>query len=130
MNVNEVVATLASRASGLTIKPNDHVNFGQSSNDVIPTAIHVSAVTAVSRDLLPAIDELISAISLKSETLRGVCKTGRTHLMDAMPVRMDQILNGWAAQLENARALISSTLAHLQYVAIGGTAVGPRRSHQ
>ena len=124
MNVNEVVATLASRASGLTIKPNDHVNFGQSSNDVIPTAIHVSAVTAVSRDLLPAIDELISAISLKSETLRGVCKTGRTHLMDAMPVRMDQILNGWAAQLENARALISSTLAHLQYVAIGGTAVG------
>lgn len=124
MNVNEVVATLASRASGLTINPNDHVNFGQSSNDVIPTAIHVSAVTAVSRDLLPAIDELISAISLKSETLRGVCKTGRTHLMDAMPVRMDQILNGWAAQLENARALISSTLAHLQYVAIGGTAVG------
>ena len=124
MNVNEVVATLASRASDLTINPNDHVNFGQSSNDVIPTAIHVSAVTAVSRDLLPAIDELISAISLKSDALQGVCKTGRTHLMDAMPVRMDQILQGWAAQLENARALISSTLAHLQYVALGGTAVG------
>ena len=124
MNVNEVVATLASRASDLTINPNDHVNFGQSSNDVIPTAIHVSAVTAVSRDLLPAIDELISAISLKSDALQGVCKTGRTHLMDAMPVRMDQILEGWAAQLENARALISSTLAHLQYVALGGTAVG------
>ena len=64
MNVNEVLATLASRASDLTINPNDHVNFGQSSNDVIPTAIHVSAVTVVSRDLLPAIDELISAISL------------------------------------------------------------------
>ena len=124
MNVNEVVATLASRASDLTINPNDHVNFGQSSNDVIPTAIHVSAVTAVSRDLLPAIDELISAISLKSDALQGVCKTGRTHLMDAMPVRMDQILKGWAAQLENARTLISSTLAHLQYVALGGTAVG------
>ena len=124
MNVNEVVATLASRASDLAINPNDHVNFGQSSNDVIPTAIHVSAVTAVSRDLLPAIDELISAISLKSDALQGVCKTGRTHLMDAMPVRMDQILQGWAAQLENARALMSNTLSHLQYVALGGTAVG------
>ena len=124
MNANEVVATLASEASGLTINPNDHVNFGQSSNDVIPTAIHVSAVTTVARDLMPAIDQLISAISSKSEMLQGICKTGRTHLMDAMPVRMDQVLNGWAAQLENARALISSTVAHMQYVAIGGTAVG------
>jgi len=124
MNVNEVVATLASNASGLTVNPNDHVNFGQSSNDVIPTAIHVSAVTTVTRELLPVLDELISVISLKSETLRGVCKTGRTHLMDAMPVRMDQVLNGWAAQVGNARALISSTVAHMQYVAIGGTAVG------
>ena len=124
MNVNEVVATLASNSSGLTVNPNDHVNFGQSSNDVIPTAIHVSAVTTVTRELLPVIDELISVISLKSETLQGVCKTGRTHLMDAMPVRMDQVLNGWAAQVENARALICSTVAHMQYVAIGGTAVG------
>ena len=124
MNANEVIATLASNSSGLTISPNDHVNFGQSSNDVIPTAIHVSAVTTVTRELLPAIDELISVISLKSETLRGVCKTGRTHLMDAMPVRMDQVLNGWAAQVENARALISGTLAPMEYLAIGGTAVG------
>ncbi len=124
MNVNEVVATLASNASGLTVNPNDHVNFGQSSNDVIPTAIHVSAVMTVTRELLPVIDELISVISLKSETLQGVYKTGRTHLMDAMPVRMDQVLNGWAAQAENARALISSTIAHMHYVAIGGTAVG------
>ena len=124
MNVNEVVATLASNASGLTVNPNDHVNFGQSSNDVVPTAIHVSAVTTVTRELLPVIDELISVISLKSETLQGVCKTGRTHLMDAMPVRMDQVLNGWSAQVENARALISGTVAHMQYVAVGGTAVG------
>ena len=124
MNVNEVVATLASNASGLTVNPNDHVNFGQSSNDVIPTAIHVSAVITVTRELLPVIDELISVISFKSETLQSVCKTGRTHLMDAMPVRMDQVLNGWAAQAENARALISSTIAHMHYVAIGGTAVG------
>ncbi len=124
MNVNEVVATLASNSSGLTVNPNDHVNFGQSSNDVIPTAIHVSTVTTVTRELLPVLDELISVISLKSETLQGVCKTGRTHLMDAMPVRMDQVLNGWAAQVENARALIRSTVAHMQYVALGGTAVG------
>ena len=124
MNANEVISTLASESSGLQINANDHVNFGQSSNDVIPTAIHVSAVLAVNNKLLPALENLISTIDLKAQKLEGICKTGRTHLMDAMPIRMDQTLNGWGAQLDNTRSLIVDTAAYLRKVAIGGTAVG------
>src|SRR5688500_14032315 len=90
MNANEVIATLASRRAGQAVHPNDHVNLGQSSNDVIPTAIHVSAYRAVAADLLPALAQLRSAVDEKAETLRHIVKTGRTHLMDAMPIRMSQ----------------------------------------
>lgn len=124
MNANEVIAAIASELNGDSIDPNDDVNFGQSSNDVIPTAIHVSARVAVENDLKPALLHLIQTIESKAKSVAGVCKTGRTHLMDAMPVRMDQTLQGWACQLESAVSLLESTSMSLQSLALGGTAVG------
>jgi fumarate hydratase class II len=123
MNANEVIAHLASR-SGATVHPNDHVNCGQSSNDVIPTAIHVSAALGVHERLLPALEELARAIEKKAGTLKRVTKTGRTHLMDAMPLRFDQELGGWARQIRNGMARIRATLPRIQALAQGGTAVG------
>lgn len=124
MNANEVIAHVASAASGLAIHPNDHVNRGQSSNDVIPTAIHVSAYTETAGELLPALETLAEAIDARAASLDSVIKTGRTHLMDAMPIRMSQELSGWAAQVRDAGARIEATLPRLARLAIGGTAVG------
>ncbi|MEL7023767.1 MAG: class II fumarate hydratase [Pseudomonadota bacterium] len=124
MNANEVIANLASSASGLSIHPNDDVNMSQSSNDVIPTSIHVSAALGVSRHLLPALDQLAATIADKRQSLDGVVKTGRTHLMDAMPVRMSQELGAWESQITNASARVRDTLPRVLKLAQGGTAVG------
>ena len=96
MNANEVVATLASRALGEPVSPNDDVNHGQSSNDAIPSAIHVGATLALRDGLLPALEHLEAVLRRKGAGLAAHVKTGRTHLMDAMPVRLDQVLGGWA----------------------------------
>lgn len=123
MNVNEVIAHLASRQD-LDVGPNDHVNMGQSSNDVIPTALHLSAALAVKERLLPALDHLRRTIDSRAEELDGVVKTGRTHLMDAMPVRMSQELGGWSSQVAQAVERFESGQARLSRLAQGGTAVG------
>ncbi|MFI4954854.1 MAG: class II fumarate hydratase, partial [Gammaproteobacteria bacterium] len=124
MNANEVIATLASKHTDVPVHPNDHVNMSQSSNDVIPTAISVSAALALNEQLLPALNHLANTIEKKAESLKNVTKTGRTHLMDAMPVRMDQELGGWAAQIRFGIARIQSTLPRVYALAQGGTAVG------
>ncbi len=123
MNANEVIATLASRGR-LKVHPNDHVNCAQSSNDVIPTAIHLSAGLSVHEQLLPALDHLALTIQAKARSLSGLTKTGRTHLMDAMPVRFDQEMSGWAQQVRNGIARVRSALPRIQALAQGGTAVG------
>ncbi|WP_148253826.1 class II fumarate hydratase [Aidingimonas lacisalsi] len=123
MNVNEVIAHLASR-KGVEVGPNDHVNMGQSSNDVIPTAIHLSASLAIKDELLPALRHLRSVIDTRAESLDAVVKTGRTHLMDAMPVRMSQELNGWASQVGQAIERFEECQGRLNRLAQGGTAVG------
>jgi fumarate hydratase class II len=123
MNVNEVIATLASRR-GRRVHPNDHVNLGQSSNDVIPTAIRVSAQLAVVEDLLPALRHLRRTIDRRARGLARVVKTGRTHLMDAMPLTLAQEFSAWSAQLASAEARIRDALARLRRLPIGGTAVG------
>jgi fumarate hydratase, class II len=124
MNANEVIANLASKMAGDTVHPNDHVNMSQSSNDVIPTTIHVSAALLCQQQLLPAITHLVSVIDDKAATLQDVVKTGRTHLMDAMPVSMAQELSGWSVQLQQALSHIEDCLPAIQQLAIGGTAVG------
>lgn len=124
MNVNEVLATLASRRLGGTVSANDHVNMGQSSNDVIPTAIHVSAALAVNEQLIPALEHLSATIHYKGRALDGVVKTARTHLMDAMPIKLQQELEGWALQAENGVARLRATLPRMYRLAQGGTAVG------
>ena len=124
MNANEVIARLASRQSRLVIHPNDHVNYGQSSNDAIPTAIHVAAALACFEQLLPALRHLQQALERKARSLAKITKTGRTHLMDAMPVRFDQELGGWARQIAQGRQRIESALHRICLLAQGGTAVG------
>ncbi len=124
MNANEVIARLSSQSSGLRVHPNDHVNCGQSSNDVIPTALHVSTCMQCHGTLLPALDGLQSVILRRADELSGVVKTGRTHLMDAMPLRLDQELGAWATQVRKGGERIGSALQQLQQLALGGTAVG------
>jgi fumarate hydratase, class II len=124
MNANEVIATLATRALGDTVHPNDHVNAGQSSNDAIPTALHLSAALELQRRLLPALDHLADVTRRKAESVHHHVKTGRTHLMDAMPVRMSQVLNGWAQQVEEGATQLRGLMPALQQLAQGGTAVG------
>ncbi|TQV87134.1 class II fumarate hydratase [Aliikangiella coralliicola] len=124
MNANEVIAHLASIKLGSSVNANDHVNFGQSSNDVIPTALHVSAATQLHNKLLPALIHLATTIENKADTLSQYCKTGRTHLMDAMPVRMDQSLRGWAEQIHSNIRNLQSIQPAIQTLAQGGTAVG------
>lgn len=124
MNANEVIAHLASEASGLSVHPNDHVNMGQSSNDVIPSAIHVSAALAVTEVLLPSLRHLSDAIQRKGRLLGDIVKTGRTHLMDAMPVTLDQELSGWNAQVISNYDRIEGVLPRLSSLTQGGTAVG------
>ncbi len=124
MNANEVIAHLASEELASAVHPNDHVNMGQSSNDVIPTAIHVSAALACHETLLPALDHLAGTIEARAKKLAGVTTTGRTHLMDAMPVSLGQELGGWAAQVRSGAARLRDTLARVYALAQGGTAVG------
>ena len=124
MNANEVIAHRAAASSGLLVHPNDHVNLGQSSNDVIPTALHVSAAVELVTHLRPALSRLRDALRARAQELRGVVKTGRTHLMDALPVTFGQELGGWATQIEDADARIASSLPRLLRLALGGTAVG------
>ena len=123
MNSNEVIAHLAGE-EGYDIHPNDHVNMSQSSNDVIPTAIQVSAALALNDDLLPALAHLVKVIDERADELDKVVKTGRTHLMDAMPVTFGQELRGWKAQLEANEIRLRDDLDHLRRLPQGGTAVG------
>jgi len=124
MNANEVIARLASREGSGTVHPNDHVNMGQSSNDVVPTAIQVSACLQASEHLLPALKHLYTVLMRRAGGLAGVAKTGRTHLMDAMPVTLGQELGAWAAQIQSAYRRIEDTLARIRFLPQGGTAVG------
>ncbi len=124
MNANEVIAHVAEKAAGAKVHPNDHVNLGQSSNDVIPTAIHVSAALAIHEKLIPMLDNLAKVIETKGNSLRYQTKTGRTHLMDAMPVRFDQEMGGWAQQVHNGVQRLRACQPRLHALAQGGTAVG------
>jgi len=123
MNVNEVIATLAS-SDVLSVHPNDHVNMGQSSNDVFPSAIHIAAALEIHEQLLPSLQTLETALVARMQQHQQTIKTGRTHLMDAMPVSLGQEISAWASQLKNDRYRIQTTLTRLQQLAIGGTAVG------
>jgi fumarate hydratase class II len=124
MNVNEVVAHRATQIRGDKVHPNDHVNLGQSSNDVIPTAIHVSALVAVERQLLPGLEHLKSALAAKADEFDGVVKSGRTHLMDATPVRLGQEFRGYATQVAKGVERVTRASAELEELALGGTATG------
>ncbi|OQK16548.1 class II fumarate hydratase [Methyloprofundus sedimenti] len=124
MNVNEVLAHLASAITTEAVGANDHVNMGQSSNDVIPTAIHISTAIECHRQLLPALEHLAATLENKALACREFTKTGRTHLMDAMPMTLEQELGAWTLQIRNGIARINSALPRIQKLAQGGTAVG------
>ena len=124
MNANEVIASIVARDHNSQIHPNDHVNMGQSSNDVIPSAIHLSAMLLITEKLQPALSHLAAVIDSKASTLSDVVKTGRTHLMDAMPLTMSQEMSGWAQQIKQSTARIEQSSERLRELAIGGTAVG------
>ena len=124
MNANEVIANLASKSSGVAVDPNDDVNMSQSSNDVIPTAIKLSAFKDLTEKLYPALDKLIKEIEKKESSLKGIVKTGRTHLMDAMPLEISQELSAWSSQLKNARKTLTFLESRLLEMPLGGTAVG------
>ncbi len=129
MNVNEVIANRAGELLGLArgsraVHPNDHVNRGQSSNDVIPTAMHVALALALAHNLLPSLDALRATLSSKSQAFEPIVKIGRTHLQDATPITLGQEFSGYVAQLDFARHAVESGLAALYPLAIGGTAVG------
>jgi len=124
MNANEVIARLASQALGEPVHPNDHVNMSQSSNDVVPTAIHVAAAIVLDETLLPALRRLCEVLAQRGAELGGVVKTGRTHLMDAMPLTMGQEMGAWGAQIAAAQARLISVMPRLHALAQGGTAVG------
>jgi len=124
MNANEVIANLASEIAGEKIHPNDHVNMGQSSNDVIPTAIHVSAYLETEEVLISGLTHLLNIIEKKASAYQKVVKTGRTHLMDAMPVRVSQEMLGWASQVNHAIERLRASLPRVAELAQGGTAVG------
>jgi fumarate hydratase class II len=129
MNANEVIANRATEVYGgeigtREIHPNDHVNYGQSSNDVIPTAMHVAALEAVEKDVIPALDTLRSALEDKEAEFDDVVKTGRTHLQDATPITLGQEFSGYRTQIEKGLARVDNTRKHLAELALGGTAVG------
>jgi fumarate hydratase class II len=124
MNANEVIATLASRTLRCAVHPNDQVNMGQSSNDVVPTAIHVAAALLLHEHLLPALVRLRTVLGQRAAEFADVVKTGRTHLMDAVPITLAQELKGWQAQIDNAVARLRSVTPRLYKLAQGGTAVG------
>lgn len=124
MNANEVIANLAGKLCNIAIHPNDHVNMSQSSNDTIPTTIQVSASIATTKNLLPAINHLENTIKTKAASLSHIVKTGRTHLMDAMPLTFEQELNTWAKQLNSCKSRITDCLPRLNRLSQGGTAIG------
>jgi fumarate hydratase class II len=124
MNTNEVVGTRASQLLGGKVHPNDHVNMGQSSNDVIPTAMHVSARVAIHQDLVPALERLRDALHAKAAEFDDVVKSGRTHLMDATPVRLGQEFAGYASQVDHGIRRLRNASEELAELALGGTAVG------
>ncbi|MFW5929334.1 MAG: class II fumarate hydratase [Halobacteriota archaeon] len=129
MNANEVIANRASQLLGeevgsKAVHPNDDVNMGQSSNDVIPTSIHVAVVEAIDDDLLPALDALAQALATKAEGFDDIVKTGRTHLQDATPVRLGQEFGGYATQVEKGAERVRDSRSRLAELALGGTAVG------
>ena len=124
MNMNEVLATLATARLGSAVHPNDHVNASQSSNDVFPTSVHVAVTSALIHDLLPALDHLAKALEVKAELWKTVVKAGRTHLMDATPVTLGQEFSGYAAQIRYGIERVESTIARTAEVPLGGTAVG------
>ena len=124
MNANEVIANLATKYAKLDIKPNDDVNMSQSSNDVIPTAIKISAHMDLTKKLFPALDKLIAVIEKKAKSLRGTIKTGRTHLMDAMPIDFAEELYAWSSQLKSSKKMLLTLEKKLLELPQGGTAVG------
>ncbi len=137
MNANEVIANRAAElyaadavnpgeddTDGRSIHPNDHVNFGQSSNDVIPTAMHIAALEAVEKDVIPALESLVAELDAKATEYDEVVKTGRTHLQDATPVRLGQEFGGYRTQIEKGVKRVASTREHLAELALGGTATG------
>ena len=124
MNANEVIATLASRSLARPVHANDDVNMSQSSNDVVPTAIHVAAALLLHEHLLPALERLCTVLGQRAAEFTDVVKTGRTHLMDAMPITLAQELKGWKAQIDDAISRLRSVTPRLYQLAQGGTAVG------
>ena len=124
MNANEVISRLASEHLGAEVHPNDHVNMGQSSNDVIPTCIHISAAINIQNKLIPSINHLCDILNKKSQENEHLVKTGRTHLMDAMPITFKQELDGWHEQVINSSKRLNDSLKRLLKLAQGGTAVG------
>ncbi|HSZ07318.1 MAG TPA: class II fumarate hydratase [Steroidobacteraceae bacterium] len=124
MNANEVIAALAARSLGAAVHPNDQVNMSQSSNDVVPTAIHVAAALMLDEQLLPALRRLRKMLAVRCAEFADVVKTGRTHLMDAMPITLAQELSAWMSQIAAAEARLSSVTPRLYALAQGGTAVG------
>jgi fumarate hydratase class II len=124
MNANEVIAHRATELLGRKVHPNDHVNLGQSSNDAIPAALHLMAVLEIERELLPALEHLKGVLERKARAFDPIIKTGRTHLMDATPIRLGQEFGGYASQVEHGIARVQAALPDLRELAIGGTAVG------
>ena len=120
MNANEVIANLA----GDPAHPNDHVNMGQSSNDVFPTAVHLAAIGEVTEGLLPALDGLAEALAAKAEAFKDIVKSGRTHLMDAVPVTLGQEFAGYAAQVRLGAKRVRNALPQVAQIPLGGTATG------
>ncbi len=124
MNMNEVLATLASRSLGSPVHPNDHVNASQSSNDVFPTSVHVAVTQELLNDLIPALDYLAVALEAKADLWKGAVKSGRTHLMDATPVTLGQEFGGYARQIRLGIERVQAVVPHVAEVPLGGTAVG------
>jgi len=124
MNANEVISHVATEALGADVHPNDHVNMSQSSNDVIPTCVHVSAAMAIQQQLMPALRHLSEVLEAKADETRDVVKTGRTHLMDAMPVTLGQEIDAWRSQVDHGAERLNDTMKRLTALAQGGTAVG------
>ena len=124
MNMNEVLATLATQDLGQTVHPNDHVNASQSSNDVFPTSVHIAVTQELIDDLIPALDHLAVALEAKAEAWKSVVKSGRTHLMDATPVTLGQEFGGYARQMRLGIERVQSVLSRVAEVPLGGTAVG------
>lgn len=124
MNVNEVIANLASEHLGRKVHPNDHVNRSQSSNDTFPTALHIAAVLAVEKEVIPALEKMHDCLAAKSAQYMDLVKIGRTHLQDATPLTLGQEISGWARMLERSEAMIMTAVEFMKDLALGGTAVG------